>query len=204
MCCFNVQTESKLVWNWFQMGSKGVQKKSDLTCPKWDCKLPITSFAMLCHPDCGWLASHAQEFNWWVFQFCQYEGGDPLIPMYPCSGCGPGHSEEKCPEDDGALSEAGGAASSSHEDPQNSVWRQINTPTFTRLEAMLIIHHVSMFLSRECADIMTGGSRRCIVVSTLAEASFYADHGFDDILYAYPLPFDKVHSTHTSKRLKLK
>uniref|UniRef100_H3CR49 D-serine dehydratase n=1 Tax=Tetraodon nigroviridis TaxID=99883 RepID=H3CR49_TETNG len=44
----------------------------------------------------------------------------------------------------------------------------------------------------ECAEIMTGGTRRCIVVSTLAEASFYADHGFDDILYAYPLPFDKV------------
>ncbi|XP_072426189.1 D-serine dehydratase isoform X2 [Chiloscyllium punctatum] len=39
---------------------------------------------------------------------------------------------------------------------------------------------------------MTGGSRRCIVVSTLAEARFYTDHGFDDILYAYPLPFDKV------------
>lgn len=30
------------------------------------------------------------------------------------------------------------------------------------------------------------------MVSTLAEASFYADHGFDDILYAYSLPFDKV------------
>lgn len=39
---------------------------------------------------------------------------------------------------------------------------------------------------------MTGGTQRCIVVSTLAEASFYADHGFDDILYAYSLPFDKV------------
>lgn len=39
---------------------------------------------------------------------------------------------------------------------------------------------------------MTGGTRRCIVVSTLAEATFYADHGFDDILYAYSLPFDKV------------
>lgn len=39
---------------------------------------------------------------------------------------------------------------------------------------------------------MTGGSKRCIVVSTLAEASFYADNGFDDILYAYCLPFDKV------------
>ena len=34
---------------------------------------------------------------------------------------------------------------------------------------------------------MTGGTRRCITVSTLAEAEFYADNGFDDILYAYPI-----------------
>lgn len=57
---------------------------------------------------------------------------------------------------------------------------------------------------RECADIMTGGSRRCIVVSTLAEASFYADNGYDDILYAYPLPFDKVERcAELSERLSL-
>ncbi|KAM9844507.1 D-serine dehydratase isoform 1-T1 [Aulostomus maculatus] len=52
--------------------------------------------------------------------------------------------------------------------------------------------HMKTHKTLECADIMTGGSRRCIVVSTLAEACFYADHGFDDILYAYCLPFDKV------------
>ncbi|XP_043543913.1 D-threo-3-hydroxyaspartate dehydratase [Chiloscyllium plagiosum] len=52
--------------------------------------------------------------------------------------------------------------------------------------------HMKTHKTVECADIMTGGSRRCIVVSTLAEARFYTDHGFDDILYAYPLPFDKV------------
>ena len=46
---------------------------------------------------------------------------------------------------------------------------------------------------------MTGGSRRCIVVSTLAEACFYADHGYDDILYAYPLPFDKVAFSYPMK-----
>lgn len=57
---------------------------------------------------------------------------------------------------------------------------------------------------RECGDIMTGGSRRCIVVSTLAEASFYADNGYDDILYAYPLPFDKVERcAELSERLSL-
>ncbi|XP_012678852.1 D-threo-3-hydroxyaspartate dehydratase isoform X2 [Clupea harengus] len=52
--------------------------------------------------------------------------------------------------------------------------------------------HMKTHKTVECADIMTGGARRCIVVSTLAEASFFADHGYDDILYAYPLPFDKV------------
>lgn len=30
------------------------------------------------------------------------------------------------------------------------------------------------------------------MVSTLAEASFYADGGYDDILYAYPVTADKV------------
>ncbi|KAK7945100.1 hypothetical protein WMY93_000828 [Mugilogobius chulae] len=52
--------------------------------------------------------------------------------------------------------------------------------------------HMKTHKTIECADIMTSGSRRCIVVSTLAEASFYADHGFEDILYAYSVPFDKV------------
>ncbi|KAJ4919327.1 hypothetical protein JOQ06_024439 [Pogonophryne albipinna] len=48
------------------------------------------------------------------------------------------------------------------------------------------------------------GSRRCIVVSTLAEACFYADHGFDDILYAYSLPLDKVERcADLSERLDL-
>ncbi len=56
----------------------------------------------------------------------------------------------------------------------------------------LFLSSLMLPVFRECADIMTGGSRRCIVVSTLAEASFYADNGYDDILYAYPLPFDKV------------
>lgn len=51
---------------------------------------------------------------------------------------------------------------------------------------------VCIVLSSECGEIMTGGSRRCIAVSTLAEAAFYAEHGFDDILYAYPIPLDKV------------
>uniref|UniRef100_A0A669CCW9 Zgc:162816 n=1 Tax=Oreochromis niloticus TaxID=8128 RepID=A0A669CCW9_ORENI len=52
--------------------------------------------------------------------------------------------------------------------------------------------HMKTHKTLECADIMTGGSQRCIVVSTLAEACFYADHGYDDFLYAYSFPFDKV------------
>uniref|UniRef100_A0A3Q2Y4S3 Zgc:162816 n=1 Tax=Hippocampus comes TaxID=109280 RepID=A0A3Q2Y4S3_HIPCM len=64
--------------------------------------------------------------------------------------------------------------------------------------------HMKTHKTLECADIMTGGSRRCIVVSTLAEACFYADHGFDDILYAYSLPFDKVERCAIlSERLEL-
>ncbi|XP_061694439.1 D-serine dehydratase isoform X2 [Syngnathoides biaculeatus] len=64
--------------------------------------------------------------------------------------------------------------------------------------------HMKTHKTIECADIMTGGSRRCIVVSTLAEACFYADHGFDDILYAYSLPFDKVERCAVlSERLEL-
>ena len=39
---------------------------------------------------------------------------------------------------------------------------------------------------------MTGGSKTCLSVSTLAEAEFYANGGFDDITYAYPLSPDKV------------
>lgn len=72
--------------------------------------------------------------------------------------------------------------------------------THSHMVNLAVSDGVCVFLcSSECADIMTSGSRRCIVVSTLAEACFYADHGFDDILYAYSLPFDKVLSTHTKK-----
>lgn len=39
---------------------------------------------------------------------------------------------------------------------------------------------------------MTDGTKRCIVVSTLAEAEFYANAGFDDILYGYPLSPNKL------------
>lgn len=67
------------------------------------------------------------------------------------------------------------------------------------------MHFIPLSLGlSECADIMTRGSRRCIVVSTLAEASFYADAGYDDILYAYPITSDKVkRCADLSERLSL-
>ncbi|XP_062998701.1 D-serine dehydratase-like [Elgaria multicarinata webbii] len=52
--------------------------------------------------------------------------------------------------------------------------------------------HMKTHKTLEGGRLMTEGTRRRIVVSTLAEARFFADGGFDDILYAYPLPFDKV------------
>merc|ERR1711953_1011168 len=39
----------------------------------------------------------------------------------------------------------------------------------------------------EAGVLQTGGTKRCIVVSTLTEAEMYAEAGFDDILYGYPL-----------------
>ena len=45
---------------------------------------------------------------------------------------------------------------------------------------------------RELGILMTGGTKRQITVSTIQEAEFYADHGFDDILYAFPITADKI------------
>ena len=39
---------------------------------------------------------------------------------------------------------------------------------------------------------MTSNTCSQVVVSTLAEAHFYLENGFDDITYAYPLSFDKL------------
>lgn len=52
---------------------------------------------------------------------------------------------------------------------------------------MLIV----IFMFRPGAMLMTGDRKSGIVVSTLAEAEFYADNGFDDILYGVILSPDK-------------
>ncbi|NXH09163.1 DSD1 dehydratase, partial [Bucco capensis] len=49
----------------------------------------------------------------------------------------------------------------------------------------------------EGAELATGGTRRGIVVSTLAEAKFLMAGGFDDILYAYPLPGERLEDCAT-------
>ncbi|XP_066984003.1 D-serine dehydratase-like [Macrobrachium rosenbergii] len=55
----------------------------------------------------------------------------------------------------------------------------------------------------EGAELQTGGTKKCLVTSTLDESEFYADHGFDDILYGYPLiPFHMPRVTALTKRLE--
>ncbi|XP_074878529.1 D-serine dehydratase-like isoform X2 [Buteo buteo] len=57
--------------------------------------------------------------------------------------------------------------------------------------------HVKTHKTLEGAELATGGTRRGIVVSTLAEARFFAAGGFDDILYAYPLPGGRLEECAT-------
>uniref|UniRef100_A0A8C9FQ75 D-serine dehydratase n=3 Tax=Pavo cristatus TaxID=9049 RepID=A0A8C9FQ75_PAVCR len=52
--------------------------------------------------------------------------------------------------------------------------------------------HVKTHKTLEGGLLATGGTRRGIAVSTLAEARFFADGGFDDILLAYPLPTTRL------------
>ncbi|XP_059161742.1 D-serine dehydratase-like isoform X2 [Physella acuta] len=52
--------------------------------------------------------------------------------------------------------------------------------------------HTKTHKTIEGAILQTDGAKRCIAVSTLAEAEFYADNGFDDILLAYPITKDKI------------
>lgn len=45
----------------------------------------------------------------------------------------------------------------------------------------------------EAAILQTGGTKKCMVVSTLAEATYLFENGFDDILYGVPLSSKKIH-----------
>ena len=46
--------------------------------------------------------------------------------------------------------------------------------------------------SSEIAAITTGGSKRCITVSTVREAEVFADESYDDILFAAHFGPDKI------------
>ena len=48
-------------------------------------------------------------------------------------------------------------------------------------------HNYRVINFSEGGELMTNGKKRKIEVSTVAEAEFYADHGFDDILYGTPI-----------------
>lgn len=52
--------------------------------------------------------------------------------------------------------------------------------------------HMKTQKTIEAGDLLTGGTRRSIEVSTLNEAEFYARSGYDDILYGYPIIKSKI------------
>lgn len=52
--------------------------------------------------------------------------------------------------------------------------------------------HMKTHKTLEGGAIVTAGTKRRITVSTLAEAQFFADGGFDDIIYAVPITTDKL------------
>ena len=52
--------------------------------------------------------------------------------------------------------------------------------------------HVKTHKTVEGALLQTGGQKRTITVSTMAEATFFAAAGFTDILYAVPITPDKL------------
>ena len=52
--------------------------------------------------------------------------------------------------------------------------------------------HMKTHKTLEAGLLMTSNTCSQVVVSTLAEAHFYLENGFDDITYAYPLSFDKL------------
>lgn len=52
--------------------------------------------------------------------------------------------------------------------------------------------HVKTHKCIEVGELQTGGTKMKICTSTLDEAEFFAEAGFDDILYAYPFTPDKL------------
>ena len=67
--------------------------------------------------------------------------------------------------------------------------------------------HMKTHKTVEVARMQFGGETGPVTVSTLAEAEFFAAHGFDDITYAVPISPDKLERTaalaRTIKRLNV-
>eukprot|EP00929_Paragymnodinium_shiwhaense_P038512 TRINITY_DN20338_c0_g1_i1.p1 TRINITY_DN20338_c0_g1~~TRINITY_DN20338_c0_g1_i1.p1 ORF type:complete len:390 (-),score=96.72 TRINITY_DN20338_c0_g1_i1:350-1519(-) len=63
-----------------------------------------------------------------------------------------------------------------------------------RAEALGVVlrPHMKTHKTIQAGEMVTKGTKRRIVVSTLAEANFFRDGGFDDIIYAVPITPDKL------------
>lgn len=72
------------------------------------------------------------------------------------------------------------------------VWLYLQVTYVFNFQFSLFFSFSSDFIFSEAADIITAGSRRKIATSTLAECEFYADNGYEDILFAYPITGDKM------------
>ena len=54
------------------------------------------------------------------------------------------------------------------------------------------MYHFPLICFREGGELMTGGTKRKITVSTIMEAEFYAENGFEDILFASPIVKERI------------
>ncbi|XP_062518878.1 D-serine dehydratase-like isoform X2 [Corticium candelabrum] len=61
-----------------------------------------------------------------------------------------------------------------------------------RLLGISLRPHMKTAKTWEAGFYMTNGTRKQIVVSTFAEATFFADGGFDDVIYAVPITLSKM------------
>jgi len=51
---------------------------------------------------------------------------------------------------------------------------------------------IKLYYYSQGGELMTDGTKRRIAVSTIAEAEFYADNGFDDIIFASPIVKERI------------
>uniref|UniRef100_H2ZEA5 D-serine dehydratase n=1 Tax=Ciona savignyi TaxID=51511 RepID=H2ZEA5_CIOSA len=84
------------------------------------------------------------------------------------------------------------------ETPALVVYKHIVAANCKRMYDLANSHGVILkphFKTSKCLEVaimLSGGTKRGIEVSTLAEADFLAKNGFDDIIYAFPLSSHKI------------